>query len=187
MVTTTAKPSDAQSAVQYNANWYLQEFKRYAATFLAILAMYVSITAYQYTFAETTGLDSTDPLFETYWMNLFYLEVVFQLILAAGLGYYFWKYRDRNLDQLSPREELRRYLNLTMWISLYTFSVYWAGSFLPSRTTPGIRPPSAITCLPRTTSSSSIFASRSTQSWEFHRGFMRARNCRYLPRASPCR
>lgn len=129
METTTKKIPDAQSAVLYDAKWYLKYFKKYLATIAAILLMYVSITTYQYTFAESTGLDSTDPLFEEYWMNLFYIEVVFQLILIAGLGYYFWKHRDRNLDQLPPREELRRYLNLTMWISIYTFSVYWAGSY----------------------------------------------------------
>lgn len=129
METTTQKVPDAQSAVLYDATWYLKDFKKYLATIGAILFMYVSITTYQYTFAESTGLDSTDPLFEAYWMNLFYIEVVFQLILVAGLGYYFWKHRDRNLDQLPPREELRRYLNLTMWISIYTFSVYWAGSY----------------------------------------------------------
>lgn len=129
MNTTTKNVTDAQSAVLYDAKWYLKDFKKYLVTILAILLMYVSITTYQYTFAESTGLDSTDPLFEEYWMNLFYIEVVFQLILVAGLGYYFWKHRDRNLDQLPPREELRRYLNLTMWISIYTFSVYWAGSY----------------------------------------------------------
>lgn len=129
MVTAPDKIMAPFSTETYDSQWYLKEFKRYAATFLAILLMYVSITAYQYTYGAATGLDSTDPLFEEYWMNLFYIEVIFQIILVAALGYYFWKNRDLYLDQLSPREELRRYLNLTMWISIYTFSVYWAGSY----------------------------------------------------------
>ncbi len=129
MVTATEKTIQSSGTETNNSRWYLKEFKRYAAAFSAILLMYVSITAYQYTYGAVTGLDSTDPLFEEYWMNLFYIEVGFQLILIAALGYYFWKNRDLNLDQLTPREELRRYLNLTMWISIYTFSVYWAGSY----------------------------------------------------------
>jgi len=129
MVTATDKTIEPSSTEIYDGRWYLKEFKRYAAAFLAILTIYISISAYQYTYGAVTGLDSTDPLFEKYWMNLFYIEVIFQLILIATLGYYFWKNRDLHLDQLTPREELRRYLNLTMWISIYTFSVYWAGSY----------------------------------------------------------
>jgi methane/ammonia monooxygenase subunit C len=129
MVTAPDKIISSSSTETFDRQWYLKDFKRYAVSFLAILLMYVSITAYQYTFGAATGLDSTDPLFEEYWMNLFYIEVIFQLSLIGALGYYFWKNRDLHLDQLSPREELRRYLNLTMWISIYTFSVYWAGSY----------------------------------------------------------
>ncbi len=129
MAATTNKTIEVQNTETYDIKWYMKDFKLYASTFLAILVMYVSISAYQYTYGATTGLDSTSPLFEKYWMNLFYIEVVFQLILIAALGHYFWKHRDMHLDQLSPREELRRYLNLTMWISIYTFSVYWAGSY----------------------------------------------------------
>ncbi|MGV7223083.1 MAG: methane monooxygenase/ammonia monooxygenase subunit C [Nitrospinales bacterium] len=129
MVSTTDKPTDEQPTEQYDAKWYLKDLNKYAAVFLAILVMYVSITAYQYTFGSATGLDSTYPLFESYWIKLFYIGVVFQLILIAALVYYFWQHRDLHLDRITPHEELRRYLNLTMWISIYTFSVYWACSY----------------------------------------------------------
>jgi len=118
-----------ETETKYDLKWYLQDIPKYLAAFLAILVMYISLTTYQYTFGAATGLDSTDPLFEEYWMNLFYLEVSLQLVLVAALGYYFWTHRERNFDALSPQEELRRYLNLTMWISIYTFAVYWAGSY----------------------------------------------------------
>jgi hypothetical protein len=40
-----------------------------------------------------------------------------------------WFAHDRNLQQIAPKEELTRYFTLTMWISIYTFAVYWAGSY----------------------------------------------------------
>jgi len=129
MATEISKVLQLHTETEYDLKWYLRDIPKYLAAFLAILVMYVSLTTYQYTFGTATGLDSTDPLFEEYWMNLFYLEVSLQLVLIVALGYYFWKHRAHNFDQLSPREELRRYLNLTMWISIYTFAVYWAGSY----------------------------------------------------------
>lgn len=42
---------------------------------------------------------------------------------------YLWFTRDRNLDAITPKEEITRYFTLTMWISIYTFAVYWAGSY----------------------------------------------------------
>jgi len=129
MLPTASNDFDDQKTDTYNLAWYLLDFKKYAAAFLAILTMYTLITLYQYSYAVDTGLDSTDALFEKHWMNLFYIEVIMQLILIVGLAVFFWKNRDHNLDQISPREELRRYLVLTMWISVYTFAVYWAGSF----------------------------------------------------------
>ncbi|MGH8550191.1 MAG: methane monooxygenase/ammonia monooxygenase subunit C, partial [Methylococcales bacterium] len=54
------------------------------------------------------------------------------VVLAAvfqALWGYLWFTRNRNLDTLAPKEEIRRYFTLTMWISIYTFAVYWAGSY----------------------------------------------------------
>lgn len=118
-----------KSEREYDLKWYLKDLPKYLAGMGAILVLYISLSAYQFRFGETAGLDSTDPLFETYWMNLFYIEVGLQLVLIAVLGNYFWKNRERDFAGLTPQEEIRRYLNLTMWISIYTFAVYWAGSY----------------------------------------------------------
>lgn len=129
MATTAEKSADEKSAVKYDTKWYLKDFKRFVATFLAILVMYASISASRLTFAANSAIGSADHLLKRQWMNLLLVEIVFQLILVAALGSYFWKLRDLHLDQITPREELRRYLNLTLWLIIYTYSVYWAGSY----------------------------------------------------------
>lgn len=109
--------------------WYLRDLPKYLSALLAILVLYIGISMYQMAYGESTGLDSMDPLFQTYWMRLFYIEIVVEIMLGATLWSYLWRTRDMNLDRLSPREELRRYITLTMWISVYTFATYWAGSY----------------------------------------------------------
>lgn len=128
MVATTIDASKPLSSTQ-DLKWYLRDLPKYLSALLAILVLYVGISLYQMAYGESTGLDSTDPLFQTYWMRLFYIEIAFLIALAATLWSYLWRTRDRDLDRLTPREELRRYIILTMWISVYTFATYWAGSY----------------------------------------------------------
>ena len=84
---------------------------------------------YQGAYGVSTGLDATEPAFEVYWMRLFYFNVTFVTLFAGVSWGWLWFTRDKNLDKLEPKEEIRRYLTLTMWISVYTFAVYWAGSY----------------------------------------------------------
>ncbi len=109
--------------------WYLSDVHKYIAAFVVLTVIYVCLRLYQGAFGIAAGLDSTDPDFERYWMRLLYIELVVVAIVTTGLWTYLWKTRDRNLDAISPREEIRRYFTLTMWISVYTFAVYWAGSY----------------------------------------------------------
>ena len=64
---------------------------------------------------------------------------------AAGIWSYLWITRDRNLDTLEPKEEIRRYFTLTMWISIYTFAVYWAGSYFAEQDNSWPSPPMSST------------------------------------------
>lgn len=109
--------------------WYLIDLPRYLKGFGLLTVIYIGLRLYQGAFAIAHGLDSTEPAFEQYWMRLFYIELVVIAAVAGGFWGYLWLTRDRNLDQLSPKEEIRRYFTLTMWISIYTFAVYWAGSY----------------------------------------------------------
>ena len=58
---------------------------------------------YQGAFAVSTGLDSTEPAFEQYWMRLLYIELVIIAVFMTGIWGYLWFSRDRNLDTLDPK------------------------------------------------------------------------------------
>lgn len=109
--------------------WYLKDLYTYLGGFALMTAIYMGLRLYQGAHAVATGLDSTLPEYETYWMRLFYGEVTALVIFTACLWAYLWFSRDRHLDAIQPKEEMRRYFTLTMWISIYTFAVYWAGSY----------------------------------------------------------
>ncbi len=109
--------------------WYLTDLYKYIGAFIVLTIIYISLRLYQGAYGISAGLDSTDPDFERYWMRLLYIELVVVAVVMVGLWSYLWQTRDRNLDAITPREEIRRYFTLTMWISVYTFAVYWAGSY----------------------------------------------------------
>jgi methane/ammonia monooxygenase subunit C len=119
----------ATAASRHQPPWYLKDVYKYISAFGILTAIYMGLRVYQGAHAVTTGLDSSLPEYETYWMRLFYVELVVIASTMIGLWGYLWTTRDRNLDTLEPKEEIRRYFTLTMWISVYTFAVYWAGSY----------------------------------------------------------
>jgi len=96
---------------------------------LGIVVIMAGYRIYQQIFAWSAGLDSTDPAFETYWMGLLKGELVLLVLSWAGLWSWLWITRDRNLQALKPREEMRRYFNLVLYIMVYAFCVYFTGSF----------------------------------------------------------
>lgn len=98
-------------------------------TMAGITLLMAAYRIYQQIFAWSAGLDSTDPAFETYWMNLLKGELVLLVCSWVGLWSWLWVTRDRNLAALKPREEIRRYFNLVLYILVYAFCVYFTGSF----------------------------------------------------------
>jgi methane/ammonia monooxygenase subunit C len=94
-----------------------------------LLTLFVAARGYQQAFAWSAGLDSSAPEFGTYWMNLFYAQVLMEGAVAATLWTWMWRTRDRNLEALGPSEELRRYLRLVSWLLLYVVAVSGAGFF----------------------------------------------------------
>lgn len=109
--------------------WYIRDLYKYLATFAGLAVIYVGLRLYQGAFGVLAGLDSTEPAFETHWMRLFHIELGVLALVFPALWGYLWLTRDRNMDAMTPKEEIRRYFTLTMWISIYTFAVYWAGSY----------------------------------------------------------
>jgi methane/ammonia monooxygenase subunit C len=128
-MTTTSEDIVSTQENTSSLPWYLIDIPKYLKGFGLLTVIYVSLRLYQGAFAVEHGLDSTEPAFEQYWMRLFYIELAVIAAVASGFWGYLWLSRDRHLDQLEPKEEIRRYFTLTMWISIYTFAVYWAGSY----------------------------------------------------------
>jgi methane/ammonia monooxygenase subunit C len=93
-----------------------------AISWAVLTGIFVFLRLYLQAFAFKYGLDSTAPVFETYWKTLFKIEV--PLIFGIGLAIwsYLWLTRDRNLDALKPEVELRRYFNLVGWFLVYIFA-----------------------------------------------------------------
>jgi len=84
---------------------------------------------YQQWAAWDYGLDATDPMFDKYWMRVFWGEIIVEVTLFFSFVGYLWMTRDKHLNNLKPREELRR---LMLWVSMlvvYAFAFYFAGSF----------------------------------------------------------
>jgi methane/ammonia monooxygenase subunit C len=102
-----------------------------AAIFVAALIMAVMVAwrVYQGMFAWKYGMESTAPEFDRYWMGLMYVNLGALTAGWVGLWSYLWFTRDRHLDRLHPRDELRRYINLILWLLVYAFIFYFAGSF----------------------------------------------------------
>jgi methane/ammonia monooxygenase subunit C len=96
---------------------------------IALFVFYVSIRIYEQYFGWKAGLDSFSPEFQTYWLNLMWTELPLEFIAFCGIGGYLWKTRDRNIDAVTPREEMRRLLNVVGWLSVYAFTVYWGASY----------------------------------------------------------
>tara|TARA_R110002074_G_scaffold228259_2_gene399963 strand:- start:169458 stop:170234 length:777 start_codon:yes stop_codon:yes gene_type:complete len=84
---------------------------------------------YQQWAAWDYGLDATDPMFDVYWMQVFWGEIIIEVTLFFTFVGYLWLTRDKHLNNLSPRVELTR---LMLWVSMlvvYAFAFYFAGSF----------------------------------------------------------
>ena len=109
-------------------SFYFKDWPYWAGSLVAIAIVMVTSIWYQQTFGHTYGLDAHSEVFQAYWMNLFYIETVVLMALGAGVWSYLWLSREKTLD-ITPKEELRRYVSLVMFLCVYTFAVYWAGSY----------------------------------------------------------
>lgn len=98
VTTTTSAPTEVSP--DRSERWYLKDLPKYLAALAGILVMYVAISLYQFEYGITTGLDFTDPLFQAYWMRLFYIEVVFVIATAIAIWSYLWRTRTRDFDSL---------------------------------------------------------------------------------------
>ena len=125
--TTTQTTNQAAAATETGRR--IVNMKPAIFAMLGVLAIMMGYRIYQQIYAFSAGLDSTDPRFDTYWMNLLKIELPVFVTCWIALWSWLWITRDKHLDKLKPREELRRYVNTVLFIMVYAFCVYFTGSF----------------------------------------------------------
>jgi methane/ammonia monooxygenase subunit C len=99
------------------------------AGMLILAALAIALRTYQQAYAWTTGLDATAPEFQTYWIHLLFAIFAVEGIAAASLWGYVWFTRPKSLENIEPREELRRLGVFVSIICVYVFAVFWTASF----------------------------------------------------------
>jgi methane/ammonia monooxygenase subunit C len=129
MLTHAASPQSLPQAVAAPRARKMFSVAPVAIAWGVLMAIYVGLRFYQQAFAFKYGLDSTTEEFATYWVTLFKMEV--PLIFGTGIvvWLYLWMTRDRQMERITPEEELRRHFSLVAWFLVYTFSFLWVASF----------------------------------------------------------
>ena len=97
--------------------------------FVAMFAFYSMIRVYEQIYGFSAGLDSFSDEFKTYWLSILWIELPVLSSAFIGVMAYLWKTRDRDIANIAPREELRRYFVLIAWLVAYSTAIYWGASF----------------------------------------------------------
>jgi methane/ammonia monooxygenase subunit C len=84
---------------------------------------------YEEVYGWSAGLDAFAPEFKTYWMNFLYTEWVLEITFFTYIGAYLWKTRTRDMDSVTPREEMTRHFHHLVWLVAYGMAIYWGASF----------------------------------------------------------
>jgi len=88
-----------------------------------MLAAVGAEVVYQRLFGFSHGLDSMTPEFETVWMGLWRFNVISNIIFSAATLGWIWQTRDRNVSNVHPKTEPKRYFSWMMWLAIYVFGV----------------------------------------------------------------
>lgn len=94
-----------------------------------MFVFYLCVRIYEQIFGWSAGLDAFAPEFQTYWMTMLWTEIPLEILGFFGLMGYLWKTRDRDLANVAPREEMRRYMVLLAWLAMYASALYWGASY----------------------------------------------------------
>jgi len=109
------------------SQWYSS--RTFKIGWFSMLAIGVFWVLYQRVFGFKYGLDSTTPEFESVWMGLWRFNIIANATFFAVTIGWLWTSRDRNLANLDPKLELKRYFYWMMWLACYIWGVYYAGSY----------------------------------------------------------
>ena len=96
---------------------------------LIVGGLVLAARIYQEVYGFSAGLDSMSEDFQKYWMTLVKGELIVIFSVNIVIWAYLWMTRERDMDNVPPMLQLKRYINLVLWILSYTFIVYWTTSF----------------------------------------------------------
>lgn len=108
---------------------WLSSFRPAVFAILGILVLLGAARIYQQVFGWSAGMDSTSPEFNTYWRNLFIIEIITLPICWVLVCGYLWVTRDRHLDKIKPEVELKRTYTLIAWLLVYVVTFFSAAFF----------------------------------------------------------
>jgi methane/ammonia monooxygenase subunit C len=77
----------------------------------AVLAV-AGIKWYQHAYSWTVGLDAWAPQFQSWWMSIFYTQIIVLPLIGAVAAAALWFTRDRNIQDLPPQQELKRFYGM---------------------------------------------------------------------------
>ena len=77
----------------------------------AVLAV-AGIKWYQHTYSWTVGLDAWAPAFQSWWMSIFYTQIILLPVVGTVAAAMLWLTRDRNIQDLPAQQELQRYYGM---------------------------------------------------------------------------
>lgn len=96
---------------------------------VALAFFVVLLRVYEQAFGWTAGLDSFSPEFQIYWIRLLQGSIALSALGGAALTGYLWRTRDRNMSNLSPATEVRRYVYLVQWLTMFALALFFGLSF----------------------------------------------------------
>ena len=96
---------------------------------MVVAGLVAGARIYQGLYGFEYGLDSMSQGFQDYWMTLVKAELIVIFSVNIVIWAYLWMTRERDMDNVPPALQLKRYINLVLWILSYTFIVYWTTSF----------------------------------------------------------
>ncbi len=116
-------PADEQSSRPVVVNW-----STYFKVIAGISLVYLAYRVYMQEYAFTMGLDSFEPEFATFWMQLFYAQIGIATLTLIGVVTYLWRTRERSPESVPPEVELSRYFKWITWLASYTLVVFITGT-----------------------------------------------------------
>ncbi|MBV1869766.1 MAG: methane monooxygenase/ammonia monooxygenase subunit C [Gammaproteobacteria bacterium] len=94
--------------------------------FLLLAAIFGTYRWYMHAYAFEVGMDYFEPIFQTYWMNLLWAQIVFLAVALVGGLYFVWTTREKDVLNISPQLELQRYLLVFGFISVVAMVIVMA-------------------------------------------------------------